>query len=258
MADQTTNDLSDNIQWMAYQLRLTSFPIPLSQFDPTNWWHDTVGEIPESQQIQPKLNRRTEIGPFENGKLILEVQSDRIDWRYSSIIDDPLRIPFSEEELVPLQNLLSGFQQIANHWLGMAPPLIRLAFGGRLGIPVVSRSEGYQHLADYLHPVRLNPDNMSDFLYQINRPVISNIVPDLQLNRLSKWSVVSATRGTIVIGEQGPTSTTLTHEFFYSHLELDINTRAENTDNFQSELLFPLFMELVHLGQGIAFNGDEL
>ena len=256
MTDQTSITLPDEIQWMPYILRLTAFPSPLAQFDSSNWWANIVGELPESQDRKPKIGKVTEIGPFDGSNLILDVQPDRIDWRLTSLSEVNRPLPLSKEELVPLQPILNRYIQIANEWFRVAPPLIRLAFGARLGIPVDNKIDGSHILSSYLPFMDMDFANSSDFLYQINRSRTSTVVPELRLNRLTKWSVLSATTGSFVMRDQQPVSTSTTQNFYSCHLELDINTSAENTDEYQPEHLSPLFDELVQIGLEIAQRGD--
>ena len=52
----------------------------------------------------------------------------------------------------------------------------------------LARELGYRELGRFLPAVRLDEDS-SDFSYQINRPRRSTVIPELSVNRLSKWSV---------------------------------------------------------------------
>ncbi len=255
MTDESTIAHSEPSPWLVYGLRLTAFTSPSAQIDSMNWWSSVVGELPESQQSSPKTGRKREVGPFEGSRLILEVQPSRIDWRLTSLSDDQPG-PTSREELLPLQSTVESFLRIANGWFVMAPPLIRLAFGSHLGIPVDDRSAGYQLLAKYLPSVQLDPSNSSDFIYQINRSRVSTVVPNLKLNRLSKWSVAVASLGVIAFQGENRAAANFTHQFFSCHLELDINTAADNTDEFQREHLPSQFLELIQLGEEIAHRGD--
>ncbi len=258
MIDKNSKTQPDTTQWMALSLRLTAFPSPSTPINSSDWWATIVGDLPESQENNPKVGKKRETGSFENGNLVLAIQPGRIDWSFTSPKDHQLDLPTSQEDLMNLQPMLNSFLRITNHWLEIAPPLLRIAFGTHLGIPVGSREDGYNRIAKYLKPyVELDTKNSSEFFYQINRPRVSASIPTVKLNRLSKWSVSVASTGEIMIlqGEKLARGT-MDREFFSCHLELDINTASDNTNELEHQSLLAVFAELVQLGQEIAEKGD--
>ena len=138
----------------------------------------------------------------------------------------------------------------------MKKDLLIYAFGAVLLRPVENRQAGYQQIAAYLPHVQLDPEGASDFLYQINRPRNSNSgIPDLRINRLSKWSIAASMESTFSFG-----STSAAHfpgpRHFACRLELDINTVPDFRDELAREQLPQIFQELVDLGKEIAKAGD--
>lgn len=258
MPDQARNDQPEENQWLAYALRLTAFPVPGAQFDSSNWWVNVTGGELDLQQNNPKAGKRLEVGLFENGKLVLEIQPSRIDWRFISPETQNVTLPVSQEELLPWQATLGNFLRTTTGWLSTtAPRLIRLAFGAQVAIPVGDRVAGYQILQRYLPDIHLDTQNMSDFMYQINRPRLSTTFPNLKLNRLSKWAVSRASLGQIALQLEGQAAVrTVTHEFMASHLELDINTDSSNIEELEHMRLVALYTELVELSQEIMNRGD--
>ena len=84
------------------------------------------------------------------------------------------------------------FVTLMSRWLEFdtGPSLRRLAFGAVLLHPAENRVEGYRKIQPYLQHVTMQPEESSDFLYQINRPREAEVaISGLQINRVSKWSV---------------------------------------------------------------------
>lgn len=98
-------------------------------------------------------------------------------------------------------------------------------------------------------------DNIRDFGYQINRrrPTKTGI-PGLDINRLSKWSVVQAQPRWFNL-QPGEGSIEVP-EYDACRLELDMNTAAELKGDLTREQLTALFQELAELGKEIVEKGD--
>ncbi len=104
--------------------------------------------------------------------------------------------------------------------------------------------------------MQLDPTS-SDFSYQINRPRISGSgIPDLKINRLSKWSVASWRLEEWSLGPQTTVKTLEGQEAFSCRLELDINTAADFSGEITSQSLASIFAEQINLGAEIAEHGD--
>ncbi|MDQ7034545.1 MAG: hypothetical protein Q9P01_06835 [Anaerolineae bacterium] len=118
----------------------------------------------------------------------------------------------------------------------------------------MSTEAGYEKLTELL-PFKIDAENSSDFFYQINRRRNSNTISNLELNRLSKWSVLKLQTALIRTDIAANQLITLP-EAYACRLELDINT----IQNFEGELdqdkLSDLFYELINLGKEIATKGD--
>ncbi len=247
--------------WQAETLRLTAFPSSSAQVPDPTWWHDVVGEDPETRTSQPRQGKLREEGPLKDGKLILAVEPIRIDWLFGP----------SEKQQASLEHfstigsfpeVLDIFIELMRHWfdLDTSPAVQRLAFGATLLQPVENQESGYQQLSIYLRSVHLDPRNSSDFLYQINRRRDSQSkIPGLKINRLSKWSVMQLLQGQFSL----PISAELGHSQISTRLvnvacrlELDINTIAEFQGELYREQLSEIFQELVKFGKEIASEGD--
>jgi hypothetical protein len=244
----------DRNSWQAESLRLTAFPSPLLEVKKYNWWKDLVGEMPENSHYQPRMNTYQDEGQIDIGTLILKYAPERIDWILAPQVQEGIAedIPI----LGTFVDVLPTFFRFMKSWLNFEiPEISRLAFGAVLPRPLPDRSTGYVQLSTYL-PVEIDPQNSSDFTYQINRPRPSRTgIPDLLINRLSKWSVAafqvfSMSIGTANVGVgQGARK-------YHCRLELDISTDVEFKQGFSKDQLLPVLEELIDLGLEIASKGD--
>ena len=211
--------------WQVGMLRLTAFPSPAAEFSDQDWWTDVFGEPPESISSHPRTGEQHLEGPFGSGQIALDLQPMRIEWRYMAM-DEPSGYN-AFPVLGPFLENLGSFQRLMNHWLELknCPPTIRLAFGATLLLPVLSHEAGYELLSLYLPSVRLDPQGSSDFSYQINRRRKSTIgIPDLDINRLSKWSVIFRRQSLVSMDFK---SIREFPELYACRLDLDINTAPE-------------------------------
>lgn len=146
------------------------------------------------------------------------------------------------------------FVELMTEWLASpeCPPLVRLALGVVLVIPASSREAGYQLLDDFLTAVQLEPENTSDFSYQINRPRSSVTLNGLKINRLTKWSV-AAFQSFLT----APTGLVMGAAEHSVRLEMDINTAPSGLEEIPKTKVFDLLHELVSLAEEIATDGEK-
>lgn len=244
--------------WQVEGLRMTVFLSPAAQVPAIQtWWENLVGEPPETQNTLPRQKVWREEGPFERGKLAVTVQLPRrIDWHYLATDDSG----WGQQGLPTLgtfPEVITSFSQLMIRWFqsDACSSVQRLAFGSTLVQPVDNRQSGYQQIAAYLPHFSLNLEGASDFFLQINRPRPSTSgIPNLRVNRLSKWSVsmwtiteIPATPEMELRVRQGGA---------LCRLELDINTAPDFPGDLPRERLSQIFEELVSLGQEIAREGD--
>jgi len=232
-------------------VRLTSFPGDEYTLANQSWWEHVVGELPESKTVQPKSGVEIEEGPFRNGNLVLAVHPIRIDWRY---------VPFEEMKERPVQfpnigeseEAIETFARSMKHWFDSPyiPTIKRLAFGATLLQPVDSREAGYELLSQYLR-IPIDTERSSDFMYQINKRRASSLdIPELIINRLSRWSVASRNVAQVTQARVVQLPVRLA-----CRLELDINTVPEYERALPIKSLSSLLDELIKLGIEIAQQG---
>jgi hypothetical protein len=130
-------------------------------------------------------------GPTANGILSLTVNPDRYDWI--------LRPVDGQHDVLPTLPSVGGYKDVnleflnpMNRWVESAPECSRFAMGLVAIHPVPSVPDGYELLNILLNDyVKLDPHGSSDFMYRINRPRPSNVIPGLKINRLTEWSVAA-------------------------------------------------------------------
>jgi hypothetical protein len=248
-------DLSD---WLVENLRVTVFTFPegFSLEESSSHWHELFGQPAEKKTISSKELLIKEEGPFENGILKFESNPMRTDWvlAFNPNIE---RENDLRSMIGPLEGIRNSFVKLMMQWLPNSLRSKRLAFGAVLHLPANSREHGYRTLGPYLKSVKLDPISSSDFLYQINRRRISSTIgiPDFTINRLTRWSVASATPMRIELGPEKINVFEAKQEYS-SRLELDINTWAKFESELPKDKIPGLFKELVDLGMEIVREGD--
>lgn len=240
--------------WDAEGLRLTCFLAGAAKVAEPAWWSDLVGSPPESRTSRPALGELTESGPFEGANLRLSVAPGRVDWQLIPI-EKQAQLDTEIPTIGSYFDTVERFTATMKKWLPSSPAILRLAFGAVLHRVVKDRKEGYQQFQPLLHYIKLDPES-SDFLYQINRRRLSSSgIPNLNINRLSKWAVMSLGRVILLQGGE------LIHPQVQTtaiacRLELDINTQSDLKEELPKEKVNDVFDELVTMGIEIAKEGD--
>ncbi len=244
-------------EWMAESLRLTGFNLADHPISQAAKWADVTGREPETRLAKPAEGLHKEEGPLENHNLSFVIRPSKFDWI--------LRAKQSKEDTSPWIGLfdesLKIFVPVMHKWLNTCPPLRRVAFGAVLASPVENLRQAHKVLAGYIPSVQIDADTSRDFLYQINRRRESKAgIPQLQINRLSKWSSPTwVTMHVAVTPDAAPHAVQQIGtpvELLTAQLELDINTVQEYKNPLPSETLSALFDELVAMGKEIAEKGD--
>ncbi|MBI4485678.1 MAG: hypothetical protein HY655_06665 [Acidobacteria bacterium] len=247
-------------EWMGGQLRLTTFVSARISANIEELWESVTGAVPDESSSNPKKGTSEASGAYGPGKLLLRVQPDRLDWLMNPEDIDPESPPADPfRSLGPWHEGVAALDTLAATWLVRPdlPPIERIAFGSVLLHRENTKEAGYERLGDYI-PVR-PPADASDFLYQINHPVMSGTgIANLQINRLSKWSTVvfRAVAFSLALGRAtvAPVEQTAAYAM---RLELDINTAPDFPGPIPADRLVDVYRELVDLGRGIAAEGPR-
>ncbi|MBI3247321.1 MAG: hypothetical protein HYZ50_12525 [Deltaproteobacteria bacterium] len=242
--------------WQVESLRVTVFPTsPLEEGTGKEWWTKLTGELSEEKLSRPKQGIRQEEGPFEGGRLTFTDQSVRIDWQLRFMDVSPAEGKLS---LGVFLDGLDSFSKLMSTWLTFEtlPPIGRLAFGAIVLLPVSDHDAAYRQLSAYLADFHVPEGDVSDFLYQINRPrkSLSNISA-MKINRLSKWSAIRLRLEAGITGAESPPMHL--QEKYFCRLELDINTAPDRQEEIPKKQLPQVFEELVRLGKEIVEEGDK-
>ena len=246
--------------WEAVEhLRLTTFTQPETVVvNRTGLWREVVGSDPDQSVSQPRQNLIQETGALKdipNAALLMNANPGRVDWILRPNTVGPTQDP---PTLGNVGNALESFRKAIHPWLERELDATRIAFGAALTSPAPNVQAGYKHLSGFL--LNLDSDGLqgaANFLYQINRPRVSESVPSFTVNRLSKWSVavfesVSITVSPLNVGAVGRAGS----PNHMSMLELDINTSPKPDELIPNDGIPQLFHELVSLGLEIAERGD--
>lgn len=255
MPEETPQLAKAVLPWEVTTLRLTCFLSPRADVGDVEWWKEIVGQVPEKEVKLPRRGSKKQEGPFGEGKLILSIKFNRIDWVFTvNPNEDP------DDPTMPSLGLftqtLALFQSMMERWLHKAPQTQRLAFGAVLISPVSDRVSGYEKLQVLLPSVQLDSQGSSEFLYRINRPRLSNKIEGLSINRLSKWAVESWNYMEMSLPLQLDSPIQQGQQHFACSLELDINTSVEFQTDLPTDQVPAVFSELISLGMEISEKGD--
>lgn len=232
--------------WVAEHLRLTTFISGASLINPSESWTEVAKQEPDNQIAHPKDGQTLISGvivrpDLSDAQLALRILPGRIDWILS---------PLPQQEAPSPPPTLGGyaagleiFHKLLSPYLTAHPDqVLRLALGGAFLLPSTSRDEAVATLNRYLRFVLESP--AFDFLYQINHPVRSTILPDDEkINSLTKWSIPQLDILLINLSARPQVLPASVPPYIASRLEVDINTRADRTSPLRPDLLEPLFAE---------------
>lgn len=240
------------IPWQTEQLRLTLFPLQPPSGSVGERWRLLTGLSPQTEITQRQGDIPVYIaeGILNNSPLRLVFGRGRVDllWEGPPPFSDPSEITLDWPKK------LHNFRNLAETWFTtFSDSVQRIALGVILRNPVSTLSEGYQLLQSFLPGGCLGSENVTDFLYRVNRPREAQSYPGLRLNRLSEWSVVT-TIGYIVRGVN-PSSALAQNEQLWTQASFDLNTDANHTKPLEPQAQKAIFSELVDLAQELAIKG---
>lgn len=252
--------------WRASRLRVTAFPAPDAPYNNHDLWAElaaattdlkSLGER-ESQETK-KGKATTTQGPALDNWLIITTTSTRIDWIYLPKPDESEGEDFGFRDVGAFVEVVDRFAELVGGWIDVhCPRLTRFAFGATIRIPIKDRIEGYTQLSAYL-PFQIDENTSSDFLYQINRRRPSNIDRELEINRLTKWSVAALTRlgGELLLSPSGVSSTVKPYASQSAcQVEMDFNSHHEYVKGFEKGQVRTLLREFVDMAKETAAEGD--
>lgn len=242
--------------WTAELLRVTLFHAHTDEVKAEGWWQMVTGMAPDGSIGKPKTGERIELGKLDDTTLVLHAKQleGRIDWVLTWEGEPSDNPPSFPDKATVLLNLMANLFS-----LEVLPSINRVAFGALVVLPIPGDTlghEGYATISNYL-TFDISRDTASDFMFQINRKRSSTTIPEVEVNRLTKWSVIKAvTRQIVLISSDGiVASPAVASALEGCHLELDIST-AKVDVAFPGDMLTALLTELVDLGRELIREGD--
>lgn len=238
--------------WSVQQLRITAFPLSNGRAKEEAWWAQLFGDPAETRTTKPKESLFQDEGEFADGRLSLAVRPGRVDWVWAAGLSQVLHAaPVALPSLGSFPSSCDALFPKIEQWFEIAPPLSRLALGVVLDQQVPDKEAGYRLLQAYLPAVKLDASGTTDFLFQINRPTKSSVLPGYTINRLSRWVALRVN----MMGARDD-GASLTREFHLIRLELDINSFIEAGVPIPKTKDTALLQELAAAAMAIASNGD--
>ena len=153
---------------------------------------------------------------------------------------------------------MGDFTTAGRKWLACGSPSTnRLAVGAVLLMPATSTKAAYQKLDDMLVAVQVDPDHASDFFYQINWPRASSVVPQLRLNRLTRWTAFSVRSVSLQLeDDKASVQSSSPDGENYCRLECDHSTPGRVEPFGPIDLVEKLFQELCGMVEENAGQGE--
>ena len=255
------DNLTKPAQWQALRLRATTFLLAESEIDSGSIWSTVVGGVPDEEQRRPKEGLLQQVGTLGDLTAVMRIAHPRVDFFLQPTSQNPDTLPAASDwQAFSFRDAVQTISEMASRWFSLQLQVARVAFGATLVQPADAMRDAQARLTGYLNNVTIDSENSLDFLYQINRRRESQVIPQLTINRLSKWSIMTlATSSFAVQSGQNVAGTVLSApltQAFASSLELDINTVTVQDPSCAQSKLCALFGELVTLGKEIAEEGD--
>ena len=227
-----------NLPWQIESLRKTYF-FPLeSELTTTQLWKSIVQSDPSDRNEKHATRTITEHGIWHDHMLSVTFQPGRVDILLNAIMNVP-GLP-NAGLFIDLVDLFKD--------LKLTPSVVqasRIAFGAVLLVPEKSHQNCYETLGKLLSHVEIN-QNSNQFIYRINNPTQSTVIPNSFLNCISTWAALRVEFSTI-----SPSSIT---DSYATRVELDINTDA-NTLLGKELDVESIFDEMILIGKQILVNG---
>ena len=239
--------------WKARSLRITLFlPSDAAPKAAKLEWEELTGAKPET--VMNRGDQQSQEGPFPPGRLLLQKQlPGRLDIVYAGF-------PRAEEPEDPVATLgafepaFETLRSVAHKLFDKLGSCVRLALGAEMVQPTETAMTAYRTLIGHMGSATFKTDGGSEFVYQMNRPRESRVLPGLLINRLTRWNAASwqpitfEVAGTAQV-HKGPAKVG-------ALVTTDVNTDGDRLNALPPEKLVSLFDELRDLTIEIRDKGD--
>ncbi|MGK5021057.1 hypothetical protein [Janthinobacterium sp. LB2P10] len=237
-----------NDVWQVENLRFSFFFDTISRPTWTGMWSNIAGKECDSRTDKPASLHLVEEGEWNGLKLISSLQPDRID-----IFLQPKEVDFELPNAGKFVDVVAPFVERIQASLTDAQrtSIRRVGFGAVLLRPAENQEAAYSVLSTYLPSIKIDK-NSRDFFYQINRPLSANSNRNININRISKWSVIAA--HFIAIGNSSPN---VMQALIANRLELDINNSDVTLFSPDAPFLSDDVANFVEYAKAISAQGDQ-
>ena len=215
-------------------------------------WQDLTGEKPEN--VMNRRDQQAQEGPFLLGRLFLQKQLPaRLDVVYvgspkAEDSEDPVAT------LGPFEPAGEIFRGITHKVLDRVGSCQRLALGTEMVQPAHTALAAYEILVEHMRSATFRIEGGSEFVYQMNRPRDSKVLPGLLINRLARWNASSWQPVTVEL--TGPIHAFGGQPRVGAVITTDVNTDGERTTPLPGEKVREVFDELRELTVEIRDKGD--
>ena len=246
--------LMDYGAWQPNTLRISVFPMSSSPVrGQSGLWKRAMRQEPDSIDFRPKDKLTTEQGVIGDIHLRVAIRDERIDWFLQS---QPNLLDGGQPKTVPVMHDLEAASKIVRD-VAIASAQVslqRLAFSVALVEIIPSLDSALRRLSEHLPELRL--DNVgSDFVYQVNRRRRSQTVPQSEINRIAKWSVLQGGSVNLVVSPSAKAVVDASEVLYGARLDLDINNVPARSA-ISGKKLPILLEELTTIASEIALKGD--
>jgi hypothetical protein len=251
--EPNVNNAAPTVAWEAESIRFSAFPPPSVHFEISPIWERLTGKRPDDVQERPNQGVRNEIGSLDGEFAFYALsQLTRLDLVIAS-----KPTASATEGLIsigPFERAEAALLPFIADWIRIAPTAGRLAYAPIVLHRVKSVQEGNEMLHRLNPALPIDPANSRDIFWQINRPLPSKTLPELTINRLTKWSVLKSQRVQISTDISAVVASTPMEPFFAVRLELDLYT--EPITPIPAESMQALLTELSGHSREIVQRGD--
>src|SRR5439155_13431650 len=239
--------------WKVRSLRLTMFlASDAGQKASALEWEQLTRYKPEN--VINRGDNQAQEGPLGPGRLLLQKQMpSRLDVLYAGFpkADSPEDPVATLGDLEPSSDPLVG---IAQKLFQKVNSCVRLALGSEMVTPAGSPIEAYRLLVEHMGSASFKLAGGHEFIYQMNRPRGSKVVPSLLVNRLTRWNASSWQPVTFEVG--GVATIVRGQPKIGAVITTDVNTGGDRTEPLPSAKLLPLLSELREMTIEIRDKGD--
>lgn len=240
-------NLQSATDWSADHLRVSLFS-DVAWAEPSDAiFTGAFDGTPESVTNRPIANESSASGSWSGARLEIKKAFNRID-----IILQATPVEASPIALLnDVGNLLPHFVGTVSRWaVAQSQGINRLAVGTRGFLPAIDVRDSYIKVRDLVKVINIDVDRFKEFSFQVNLPVQSSSVQNVQINRLSNWASLIFRAGLI-----GSENSRYLDEKYFVTCGLDINTEAERVEPYAQEDLEPLLSELNRTALQILVDG---